>query len=66
MDELIENTDRIVDYWKESSVQNYVTMCNLYTSKDYNWALFIGHLVIEKLLKAIYVKRNSKHPLFYA
>ena len=31
-------------------------MLNLYESKDYNWSLFIGHLVIEKLLKALYVK----------
>jgi len=33
-------------------------------SKDYNWALFLGHLVIEKLLKAHYVKKHQKHPLF--
>lgn len=24
----------------------------------------MGHLVIEKILKAIYVKRNNKHPIF--
>ena len=29
---------------------------HLYDTKDYHWALFIGHLVIEKLLKALYVK----------
>jgi HEPN domain-containing protein len=34
-------------------------MENLYHSKDYHWSLFIGHLVIEKLLKAIYIK-NTK------
>jgi len=34
-------------------------MLNNYKSKDYNWALYIGHLVLEKLLKAIYIK---KHP----
>jgi HEPN domain-containing protein len=33
-------------------------MLNLYNSKDYHWSLFIGHLVIEKLLKAIYVKKT--------
>ncbi|MDO9152181.1 MAG: HEPN domain-containing protein [Paludibacter sp.] len=64
MDELIENPDNIIKYWKSSSEQNYVTMCNLCSSKDYNWALFIGHLVLEKILKAIYVKQYSKHPLF--
>jgi len=29
---------------------------HLYESKDFHWSLFIGHLVIEKLLKAIYIQ----------
>lgn len=38
-------------------------MMNLYNSGDYHWSLFIGHLVIEKLLKAMYVKNVSEnHP----
>jgi len=32
-------------------------------SKDYSWALFMGHLVIEKLIKSLYVKKLQKHPL---
>jgi len=31
---------------------------------DYAWALFIGHLVIEKLLKGCYVKNVSDTPPF--
>lgn len=31
-------------------------MQHLYNSGDYHWSLFIGHIVIEKLLKACYVK----------
>ncbi len=31
-------------------------MQNLYNSGDYHWSLFMGHIVIEKLLKACYVK----------
>jgi HEPN domain-containing protein len=34
-------------------------MNNLYKSKDYMWALFLGHLVIEKLLKGLAVKNNA-------
>lgn len=64
MNDKIENIDTIILFWKESSDQNYETMHNLMQSKDYNWALFLGHLVIEKLLKAHYVKRHQKHPLF--
>ena len=39
-------------------------MQNLFRSNDYYWALFIGHLVIEKLLKAYYVKKFQTHALF--
>lgn len=31
-------------------------MDNLFSNGHYIWALFIGHLVVEKLLKAYYVK----------
>jgi len=40
-------------------------MKNLFISKDYTWALFVGHLIIEKLLKACYVKRIDINPPFF-
>jgi HEPN domain-containing protein len=64
MEEKIENIDRIVVYWQESADKDFKTMQNLLKTKDYSWALFIGHLVIEKLLKAIFVKEKQKHALF--
>ncbi len=64
MEDKIENIDKIIEYWKDSSNQNYITMQNLLKSKDYSWALFIGHLVIEKLLKALYVKKHQKYAIF--
>ena len=36
-------------------------MQHLFQSKDYHWALFIGHLVLERLLKAIIVKKTNEH-----
>ncbi len=33
-------------------------------SKDFHWALFLGHLVIEKLLKAIIVRKTENHAPF--
>ncbi len=39
-------------------------MNHLIDSGDYNWALFMGHLVIEKTIKAIYVKHFEKHAVF--
>ena len=58
------NISAIVEHWEESSDNDYQTMLNLFGSSDYNWALFLGHLVIEKLLKAIYVKKFKKHAIF--
>jgi len=54
---------KIIDHWKDSSEKDYQTMLNLYRSEDYNWALFLGHLVVEKLLKALYVKNKRTHPI---
>lgn len=51
--------NEIIKYWTDTANADYQTMLNLFNSKDYNWSLFIGHLVIEKLLKALYVKNVS-------
>ncbi len=64
MDEKIENTDKIVQHWIDTSEQDFRTMQNLMKSCDYSWAMFLGHLVLEKLLKAHYVKNKKKHALF--
>jgi HEPN domain-containing protein len=64
MEEEIKNIDSIIEHWRESSEQNYSTMQNLIKTKEYSWALFMGHLVVEKLLKALYVKTLLKHPIF--
>jgi HEPN domain-containing protein len=59
----INDIDSIILYWRSSSDLNYQTMQNLMKTKEYSWALFLGHLVIEKLVKALYVKKLQKHPL---
>ena len=58
------DTEKHIKYWTESSDVDYSTMLDLYKTKHYHWSLFIGHLVIEKLAKAIYVKKNKDHPPF--
>jgi HEPN domain-containing protein len=54
--------DKLSAYWIESSDKDYKTMLDLFDTKNYNWALFIGHLVIEKLLKAYYIKTQESFP----
>lgn len=61
MNKELGDIEKIIKYWVETAEKDYVTMQNLIQSKDYSWALFIGHLVLEKLLKAHYVKKNKRH-----
>ena len=58
------DVDRIVKHWIETSEEDFQTMISLYHSKSYGWALFLGHISIEKLLKAVYVKKYKKHSPF--
>ncbi len=53
---------KLINYWIEGSDDDYQTMMAMYKSKRYNWSLFIGHLMIEKLFKAYFVKVNSDYP----
>ncbi len=52
------NKIEYIQYWIDSAEIDFKAMKNLFKSKDYVWALFLGHLVIEKLIKAIAVKNN--------
>ena len=50
--------EKTFDHWINRSDQDFETMNHLYKSKDYHWTLFMGHLVIERLLKAAVVKKK--------
>ena len=45
----------LISFWIESSYRDFRAMEDLFEKGHYTWALFVGHLVIEKLLKAYYV-----------
>ena len=55
---------KIIDHWIISSEDDYDTMIAMLDAKRYSWSLFIGHLVVEKLLKAYFVKINQEYPPF--
>lgn len=66
------NNIDIMNFWLEGSDIDYDTMNMLFTNGKYTWSLFVGHLVLEKLLKAVYVKYNpdnlyapKSHDLYY-
>ena len=56
-----ENAQKIIHHWISRSEHDFDTMHHLMQSKDFHWALFIGHLVIERLLKAAVVKNTGDH-----
>lgn len=51
--------DEIVAYWLNSADIDSKAMENLFSNGHYTWSLFVGHLVLEKLLKAYYVKSTG-------
>ena len=52
----------LMEYWIKSADSDYDTMRVMYENKKNTWSLFIGHLVIEKLLKGLYAKNNEDSP----
>jgi HEPN domain-containing protein len=46
----------IIAYWVSSSDIDFKALGSLFKNRHYVWSLFLGHLVLEKLLKAVYVK----------
>jgi HEPN domain-containing protein len=64
--ENIINVDKIKKHWTDTSDNDYSAMLALLEARQYSWALFMGHIVIEKLLKAYYVQQMGKHaPLIH-
>jgi HEPN domain-containing protein len=56
--------DDLIEFWITSSDHDNKTMIRLFDGGDYSWAMFIGHLVIEKLLKALYIqKKDENYPI---
>ncbi len=55
--------NKLIDFWLDSSEKDFKTMMVLFRTKNNNWALFMGHLVIEKLSKALFVKNKEDYPL---
>jgi len=54
--------EKLINHWIDSSDKDFKTMLDLQKTKNNSWALFIGHLVIEKLLKALYLKKTNNFP----
>ena len=56
------NNIDIMNYWIESSDEDYNVMLDLKEKNRNAYCLFFGQMVIEKLLKALYAKNNKGAP----
>ena len=57
------NSVDLMEYWSKSADEDYDTMLYMKAGKKNTWCLFMGHLVIEKLLKGLYAKNNTDDPI---
>jgi HEPN domain-containing protein len=53
-----------VSYWLESAKHDLDTAQDLFDKGRYDWCLFIGHLVLEKILKGYYLRAAGNTPPF--
>ena len=51
---------QIVDYWRDEADESLAVMRHLFEKKDYSYALFFGHLAVEKIIKALFVQNVSR------
>lgn len=55
------DVEKTVQYWREGAEYDIDVAKAMYKTKKYPYALFMGHLALEKLLKAIVVKTTREH-----
>ena len=46
------SNEKLINHWAEGSDKNFEDMIAIYEAKRYDWALYVGHLALEKLFKA--------------
>ncbi len=51
-----------VTYWLDSAEHDLDVAESLFQNAKYDWCLFLAHLVLEKILKACYVKCKNEFP----
>ncbi len=56
--------EKTVNYWLEGAEYDMGVAEAMYEKRKYPYALFMGHLALEKLLKALVVKTTHKHALY--
>lgn len=56
--------EKKVLYWITSAENDWKVAGHLFEKRDYPYSLFLGHLTVEKLLKALFVSKFDEPPPF--
>ena len=51
-----------IHFWIESANDDWNVVQHLFEKEDYSYALFLGHLTLEKILKGLYVHYRNENP----
>ena len=54
------NYKEVATYWKKTAEHDFDTMLGLKKLKRYSDCLFFGHIILEKILKALAVEKTKK------
>ena len=58
----MKDKEELINYWLKSAESDLKVAEHLFEKGDYHYCLFLGHLVLEKTLKALYVKNVDINP----
>lgn len=53
--------ERVANFWLTEADEALKVADHLIAQADYSYALFFGHLAVEKILKALFVVKQEKH-----
>ena len=56
------DVEKQINYWEKSAEHDLETAESLIKERRFDWALFLSHLVLEKILKALFVKKKETFP----
>ena len=61
---MVFEVEKTIKYWLDGAAYDLETGRSLLESKRFPYALFFGHLSLEKVLKALVVKATQQHALY--
>jgi len=61
---VVFEVEKTIKYWLDGAAYDLETGRSLLESKRFPYALFFGHLSLEKVLKALVVKATQQHALY--